>query len=182
MLRTRAAIGILFLLTSACASHEESLGCAELVVSCPGDSADQQWWLAKNFTSTQLLQTQDGACGSWLAFIKNGATARYDGIDLGKAGGSTRLRVVVAAEDGMTTGGTLTLFADGDLTTPVNSCTIAPTGGWFNWLVVDCGPLTLGGAHTLTFKFIGKDQYVFNFAAFGAVRTDKPDCTVIGPK
>jgi hypothetical protein len=151
-------------------------------VSCPGDSADQQWWLARNTTSTQLLEIQEGACGKWLAFIKNGATARYDGINIATVEGKVRLRVVVSGDDKNTTGGTLTVFADGDMTTPVTSCVIAPTGGWFNWLVVDCGPLTLLGSHSLTFKFSGKDQYVFNFAAFGAVRSGTPDCTVTGPK
>jgi hypothetical protein len=177
---------LFFLVTGACASHDESLGCAELVVSCPGDSADQQWWLAKS-ASTQSLQIQNGECGSWLAFIENGATARYDGINIAAVDGKMRLRVVVSGDPDKTTGGTLTVFADSDMTTPMTSCVIAPTGGWFNWLVVDCGPLTLRGSHSLTFKFSGKDQYVFNFAAFGAVRTSTPDrptpdCTVTGPK
>ena len=175
--------------TGACASHDESLGCAQLVVSCPGDAADQQWWLAvttgldsaKAPTSSQLLQIQGGQCGSWLAFIKDGASARYDSVDLGTRTGQMRLRVVVSADDANTPGGTLTLFADAD-TTPTVSCAIAPTGGWFNWLVVDCGPLSLTGLHSLTFKFSGTAQYVFNLAAFGVVRSGSPDCTVTGPK
>jgi len=167
--------------TGACASHDESLGCAELVVSCPGDAADQQWWSAKAPTSSQLLQIQGGQCGSWLAFIKDTASARYDAVDLGQRVGQMRLRVVVSADDANTPGGTLSLFADAD-TTPTVSCAIAPTGGWFNWLVVDCGPLALTGLHSLTFKFSGTAQYVFNLAAFGVVRSGSPDCTVTGPK
>ena len=93
-----------------------------------------------------------------------------------------RLRVVVSADDTKTTGGTLTLFADSDLTAPVTSCVVAPTGGWFNWLVVDCGPLPLRGLHSLTFKFNGTAPYVFNFAAFGVVRSGSPDCSVTGPR
>jgi hypothetical protein len=93
-----------------------------------------------------------------------------------------RLRVVVSADDTKTTGGTLSLFADSDLVTPVATCTVAGTGGWFNWLVVDCGPLPLRGSHTLTFKFNGTYRYVFNFAAFGVVRAGSADCTVTGPK
>jgi hypothetical protein len=158
------------------------VGCAELVVSCPGGSAEQQWWLTKKPSSRQSLQIQGGECGSWLAFINDGATARYDDIDLGAREGEMRLRVVVSADDARTSGGTLTLFADSDLTNAVASCTVKPTGGWFNWLVVDCGPLSLGGLHTLTFKFSGTDQYVFNFAAFGVVRSGSPDCTVTGPQ
>jgi len=151
-------------------------------VSCPGGDADQQWWLAKAPTSSQSLRIQGGECGSWLAYIQNDATARYDDIDLGTREGEMRLRVVVAANDALTDGGTLSLFADSDMTTAVTSCTVKGTGGWFNWLVVDCGALTLRGLHSLTFKFNGTYQYVFNFAAFGVVRAGSPDCTVTGPK
>jgi hypothetical protein len=181
-LGTRAVIGILLFVAGGCASRDESLGCAELVVSCPGGDADQQWWLAKAPTSSQALRIQGGECGSWLAYIENDATARYDDIDLGTREGEMRLRVVVAANDALTDGGTLSLFADSDLTTPVTKCAVGGTGGWFNWLVVDCGALTLRGLHSLTFKFNGTYQYVFNFAAFGVVRAGSPDCTVTGPK
>lgn len=183
-LRTRAAIGILFFVAGACASHDESLGCAELVVNCPGGAAEQQWWLSKGFTSSEDLKLQGGQCGSWLAYIKDGATVRYDDVDLGAPEGDMRLRVVVSANDASTQGGTLTLFADSDMANSVANCTVPPTGGWFNWLVVDCGLLPLRGVHTLTFKFYGKgmDPYVFNFAAFGVVRSGSPDCTVTGPK
>jgi Carbohydrate binding module (family 6) len=182
VLRTRAAIGILFFVAGGCASHDESLGCAELVVSCPGGAAEQQWWLTKAPASSQSLQIQAGECGSWLAFIEDGASARYDDVDLGTRDGQLRLRVVVAADDTKTPGGTLALFADADTRTPVVSCAVAPSGGWFNWLVVDCGPLSLRGVHSLTFKFSGTAQYVFNLAAFGVVRSGSPDCTVTGPK
>jgi hypothetical protein len=180
-LRTRAVIGISFFIVGACATHDEPLGCAELVVTCP-EGAEQQWWLAKKPTSSQLLEIQGRQCGSWLAFIQDGATARYDDIDLGAREGEMRLRVVVAAADA--TGGTLSLFADGDMSTLVTSCTVSPTGDWFNWLVVDCGALSLRGLHSLTFKFTGTgtSQYVFNFAAFGVARSGSPDCTVTGPK
>lgn len=150
-------------------------------MNCPGGEADQQWWTAKAPTSSQSLRIQGGACGSWLAYIEDGATARYDNVDLGAREGKMRLRVVVSADDASTQGGTLTVFADAD-TTAVTSCAVAPTGGWFNWLVIDCGPLTLTGLHSLTFKFTGTAQYVFNFAAFGVVRSGSPDCTVTGPK
>jgi hypothetical protein len=180
-LRTRAAIGISFFIVGACASRDESLGCAELVVTCP-EGTEQQWWLAKKPSSGTGLEIQAGECGSWLAYISDGATARYDSVDLGAREGEMRLRVVVAADDAATPGGTLSLFADGDLTTPVTSCSIGRTGGWFNWLVVDCGSLPLRGLHSLTFKFSGTTQYVFNFAAFGVVRSGSPDCTVTGPK
>ena len=169
-------------IVGGCASRDESLGCAELVVSCPGDSSEQQWWLAKDPTSYSSLKPQSGECGSWLAFIRDAATARYDNVNLGTREGDMRLRVVVSAEDASTHGGTLLLYADNDLTTPVINCPIGTTGGWFNWIVVDCGPLSLGGLHSLTFKFMGTDQYVFNFAAFGVVRAGSPDCTVTGPK
>lgn len=186
MLGTRAVIGILLLVAGGCASRDESLGCAELVVTCPGDTSDQQWWLAKKPTSSDSLEIQSGrGCGSWLAYIENGATARYDQVDLGTREGEMRLRVVVAADDTATHGGTLSLFADSDLTTAVIMCPIGRTGGWFNWLVVDCGILSLRGLHSLTFKFYAKDltdPYVFNFAAFGVVRSGSPDCTVTGPK
>jgi Carbohydrate binding module (family 6) len=181
-LRTRAGIGILLFVASGCASRDESLGCAELVVSCPGGAAEQEWWLTKAPTSSQSLEIQGSQCGSWLAFIEDGATARYDDVDLGAREGELRLRVVVAADEAMTPGGTLTLFADADATTPVASCLVPTTGGWFNWLVVDCGPLSLRGRHSLTFKFNGVAQYVFNLAAFGVVRSGSPDCTVTGPK
>jgi hypothetical protein len=138
--------------------------------------------LAKTFTSTEGLEPQGQDCGSWLAFIANGATARYDDVDLGARLGELRLRVVVAANDDVTPGGTLSLFADEDLTTPVTSCVVPTTGGWFNWIVLDCGPISLRGLHTLTFKFSGTTQYVFNFAAFGVVRSGSPDCTVTGPR
>jgi Carbohydrate binding module (family 6) len=151
-------------------------------VSCPGGASEQEWWLAKAPTSSQSLEIQGRQCGSWLAFIEDGASALYEDVDLGAREGELRLRVVVAAEDRTTSGGTLTLFADADTTTPVISCAIQPTGGWFNWLVVDCGPLSLRGRHSLTFKFNGTAQYVFNFAAFGVVRSGSPDCTVTGPK
>jgi hypothetical protein len=172
----------LLFVAGGCASRDESLGCAELVVRCPGGTADQQWWLAKAPTSSQSLQIQGRQCGSWLAFIEDGATARYDDVDLGAREGEMRLRVVVSADDSKTTGGTLTLFADSDTTTSVASCTVPTTGGWFNWIVVDCGPLSLRGLHSLTFKFSGTAPYVFNFAAFGVVRSGSPDCTVTGPK
>jgi hypothetical protein len=190
-LRIRAAIGISFFVAGGCASRDESLGCAELVVSCPAGDADQQWWLAKTRTSSDQfssdrLEIQGGECGSWLAFIEDGAWARYEDVDLGQREGVMRLRVVVAADEMRTDGGTLTLFADPDTTTtPVATCDVGPTGGWFNWLVVDCGPLTLRGLHSLTFRFSGKDPkdpYVFNLAAFGVVRSGSPDCTVTGPK
>ncbi len=172
---------MLFFVAGGCASRDESLGCAELVVSCPG-GAEQQWWLAKAPTSSNLLEIQGGECGSWLAFIADGATARYDDVDLGAREGEMRLRVVVAADDVRTPGGVLTLYADEDTTTPVATCSVPRTGGWFNWIVVDCGPLSLRGLHSLTFEFSGTTQYVFNFAAFGVVRSGSPDCTVTGPK
>jgi len=175
------ALGISLFVAAGCASRDESLGCAELVVSCPKSSPPQKWWLAKAYTSVTSLRTQSGECGSWLAYIQNDATARYDNVDLGTLDGEMRLRVVVAANDASTMGGTLSLFAD-DLTEAVTSCTIKPTGGWFNWLVVDCGPIALGGLHSLTFKFYGTDPYVFNLAAFGVVRSGSPDCVVTGPK
>jgi hypothetical protein len=192
VLRIRAVIGISFFVAGGCASRDESLGCAELVVSCPSDAGEQQWWLARTPTSPtsyDSLQIQGRECGAWLAFIVNGATARYDDVDLGTHEGQMRLRVVVSADDKSTHGGTLTLYdrdADPELTTAVASCPVPRTGGWFNWLVVDCGPLTLGGVHSLTFKFTGvtpyTDPYVFNFAAFGVVRSGAPDCKVTGPK
>ena len=170
------------LLAAGCGPREESLGCAELVVSCPSESSPQKWWLANEPSSSQLLELQGGECGTWLAYIRDRAWAQYNDVDLGTREGEMRLRVVVAAEDDQTIGGNLSLFADSDLTTPVTSCDIKPTGGWFNWLVVDCGPMALTGVHTLTFKFAGTDQYVFNFAAFGVARSGAPDCTVTGPK
>ena len=169
-------------MTGGCASRDDSLGCAELVVSCAGGAGEQQWWLAKAPSSSQSLQIQGRTCGSWLAFIEDGASARYDNVDLGTRDGKMRLRVVVSADDASTPGGMLTLFADADTTTPVASCTVGPTGGWFNWLVVDCGLLSLRGQHSLTFKFSGRGPYVFNLAAFGVVRSGSPDCTVTGPK
>lgn len=181
-MRIRAAVGISLLVVAGCASRDESLGCAELVVSCPAGAAKQRWWLAKDRTSHTGLRIQGGECGSWLAYIEDGATANFDNVDLGALEGEMRLRVVVAADDASTTGGTLSLFADGDLSEPVTSCTITGTGGWFNWLVVDCGPIALGGPHSLTFKFYGEAPYVFNFAAFGVVRSGSPDCSVTGPK
>lgn len=181
-MRIWAVVGTSLVVAAGCASGDESLGCAELVVTCPTGGAEQQWWLAKARTSHTSLQIQDGECGSWLAFIENGATARYDDVDLGTLEGEMRLRVVVAANDASTTGGTLSLFADSEMSEPVTTCPIKPTGGWFNWLVVDCGPISLGGLHSLTFKFNGDDQYVFNFAAFGVVRSGSPDCVVTGPK
>jgi hypothetical protein len=183
-LRTWAALGILFFVASGCASHDESLGCAELVVNCPGGAAEQQWWLSKSFSSTTALKVQGRQCGSWLAYIEDGATARYDDVNLGAPEGDVRLRVVVSANDASTQGGTVTLFADADTTNEVATCTVPTTGGWFNWIVVDCGLLPLRGIHTLTFKFNGKGnaQFVFNFAAFGVVRSGSPDCSVTGPQ
>jgi hypothetical protein len=183
-LRIRAVLGISFFIVSGCGSRDESLGCAELVVSCPGGAADQQWWLAKDPISSGL-KPQSGECGTWLAYIEDGAMARYDAVDLGQGEGELRLRVVVSADDRFTHGGTLTLFADNDLATAVTSCPIGTTGDWFNWLVVDCGALSLRGSHSLTFQFNGKDlkdPYVFNLAAFGVVRSGAPDCTVNGPQ
>jgi len=189
VLRIRAVIGIWLFIASGCASRDESLGCAELVVSCPHGGADQQqWWLARKPVSKEVvadhLEIQGGECGSWLAFIQDGATAHYDAIDLGTREGEMRLRVVVSGDDTYTHGGTLTLFAD-DMPTAVTMCTIKPTDGWFSWLVVDCGPLSLRGVHSLTFQFNGADRmdpWVFNFAAFGVVRSGAPDCTVNGPQ
>ena len=182
MLRSRVTIGILLLVAGGCASHDESLGCAELVVSCPAGT-EQRWWLANTLNGEAKLQVQDGRCGSWLAYISEGAYATYDNVDLGIQEGETRLRVLVSANDAVTTGGTLTLFADSD-TTASATCTVPQTGGWFNWVVVDCGPLLLGGRHSLTFTFSGsaQNQYFFNFAAFGIVRSGAPDCTVTGPQ
>jgi hypothetical protein len=37
-------------------------------------------------------------------------------------------------------------------------------------------------ARVNAFKFSGTTQYVFNFAAFGVVRSGSPDCTVTGPR
>jgi hypothetical protein len=180
-LRIRAAIGILFFVASGCASRDESLGCAELVVSCPAGEAEQQWWLAKTQTSSRATELQAGRCGSWLAYIEPKAWSRFDNVDLGTREGDWRLRVVVSADDRFTNGGMLTLLADSE-TTPVTSCTIPTTGGWFSWLVVDCGVIRLQGLHSLLFQFDGTDQFVFNFAAFGIVRSGSPDCSVTGPK
>jgi hypothetical protein len=169
------------MIAAGCAARDESLGCAELVVDCPMGNSDQEWWLAKAPSSSQLLQIQGGECGAWLAYIQDGATARYDNVDLGTRVGTMRLRVLVAADDFVTSGGTLSLFADAELTTPITSCEITPTGGWWNWVVVDCGPMPLTGVHTLTFGFNGEDTHVFNFAAFGVVRSGSPECTIRGP-
>lgn len=161
-------------------------------MSCPSGASEQQWWPAAIVgsdgktitpTSSDMLQIQGGDCGSWLAFIHNGATATYADLDLGTREGEMRLRVLVGANDAATpNGGTLTLFADADLVNKVTSCDIKPTGGWFNWVTVDCGPIQLTGKHTLTFAFAGSAQYVFNLAAFGVVRSGSADCTVTGPK
>ena len=183
-MRIRAVIGISLFVAGGCASRDESLGCAELVVSCPAGEAEQQWWLTKDPTEHEGLRIQGLQCGSWLAFIGDGASARYDDVDLRE--GEMRLRIVVAADDMFTHGGTLNVFADSDMTTSVNECLVRTTGGWFNWVVVDCGPLALkGGSHSLTFRFSHTDkmdQYSFNLAAFGVVRPGSPDCTVTGPK
>jgi hypothetical protein len=179
-LRIRAAIGILFFVAGGCASRDESLGCAELVVSCPAGEAEQQWWLAKTQTSGRATALQAGHCGSWLAYIEPNGWSRFDNVDLGTREGEMRLRVLVSADDRFTKGGTLTLLADADPTS-VTSCTIPTTGGWFNWLVVDCGALPLRGLHSLLFQFSGTDQFVFNFAAFGVARRGSPDCSVTGP-
>jgi hypothetical protein len=180
-LGTRAGIYLALLIAVGCASKDESLGCAELVVDCP-EGAEQRWWLAKSPSWSQLLSIEGGECGAWLAYIQNGASARYDDVDLGTRVGQMRLRVLVAAEGVVTSGGTLTLFADEDLTNPITSCQVTPTGGWWDWLVVDCGLMPLTGVHTLTFTFAGDDTNVFNFAAFGVVRSGDPECTVQGPK
>jgi hypothetical protein len=177
----RAGIGMTLVAAAGCAPQEESLGCAELVVECPGGASEQEWWLAKAPSSTMLLEIQEGECGEWLAFIRDGAYARYDDVDLGTRAGEMRLRVVVAAEDSVTTGGELSLFADAEVT-PVATCEVKPTGGWWNWLVVDCGAMPLTGLHSLTFRFAGGEGYLFNFAAFGVVRSGSADCTVTGPK
>jgi hypothetical protein len=181
---TRAGISLALLIASGCSAPDKSLGCAELVVECPAGTADQEWWLAKKPSSSQLLSIQGSECGAWLAFIEDGASARYDNVDLGTRVGEMRLRAVVAADDAATDGGTLSLYADGDLVNAITSCEIMPTGGWFNWLVVDCGPMPLNGVHSLTFTFTGEARirYLFNFAAFGVVRSGSPDCTVTGPK
>jgi hypothetical protein len=130
------------------------------------------------------LEVQGGQCGSWLAYIEKDAFARYDNVDLGARVGEMRLRVVVAADDESTPGGTISVFADADATTPVANCTVPRTGGWWSWLVVDCGTLSLRGLHSLTFRFYGAEttQFFFNFAAFGVVRSGSPDCSVTGPK
>jgi hypothetical protein len=178
---TRAGIYAALMIAAGCSARDESLGCAELVVDCPGGT-EQEWWLAKAPSSSQLLSIEGGECGAWLAFIQNGATARYDNVDLGTRVGEMRLRVLVAAPNFAATNSSLSLFADAELTTPITSCEITPTGGWWDWLVVDCGPMPLTGVHTLTFSFSGDDQYVFNFAAFGVVRAGSPECTVTGPR
>ena len=181
-LRTRAVIGISFFVALGCASRDESLGCAELVVSCPNAESGQRWWLTKKPSSSQFLEIQGRECGAWLAYVRDDAFARYDAIDLGTPEGEMRLRVIVAADDASTPGGTLSVFADADTTTEVATCNVPTTGGWFSWLVVDCGPLPLRGVHDLTFRFHGTAQFVFNFAAFGVVRSGSPDCTVTGPQ
>lgn len=153
-------------------------------MSCPA-GAEQQWWLTNYPSGREFLKIQGRECGGWLAFMEEGAWARYDDVDLGTGEGEMRLRLVVAADDAFTHGGTLNLFADSDMTTAVNTCLVKTTGGWFNWVVVDCGPLSLKGPHSLTFKFSRTDrtdQYSFNLAAFGVVRSGSPDCTVTGPK
>jgi hypothetical protein len=177
----RAAIGISLVVAGGCASRDESVGCAQLVVNCPSGT-EQQWWLATKTTPPPVsdLRVQGGECGSWFAFIPDGGSATYT-VDLGAHEGAMRLRAVVAADDSVTPGSKLSLYADSD-TMAVTSCDIPRTGGWFNWIVVDCGPVTLTGMHTLTFKFSGTARYVFNFAAFGIVRSGSPDCTVTGPK
>jgi hypothetical protein len=183
-LGTRAGIFVALVIAGGCAARDESLGCAELVVECPS-GIEQDWWLAKAPSSSSRLSIQDGECGAWLAYIQDGASARYDNIDLGTRVGQMRLRVLVAADDVASDGGTLSLFADADLTTPITSCEVTPTGGWWNWLVVDCGPMPLTGVHTLTFTFTAaptSSTYVVNFAAFGVARSEDPACTVTGPR
>lgn len=138
-------------------------------------------------TSAQKLQVQGGDCGAWLAFAQDGATATYENLDLGTREGEMRLRVLVGANDALTPGGTLSLYADADPVTdptakPVRTCDVKGTGGWFNWVTLDCGALPLTGKHSLTFQFNGEKQYVFNLAAFGVVRSGSADCTVTGPK
>jgi hypothetical protein len=182
----RAAIGISLVVAGGCASRDESVGCAQLVVNCPSGT-EQQWWLATKTTPTPVgdsLRVQGGECGSWLAYIRDGATASYT-VDVGAREGEMRLRVVVAADDANTQGGTLSLTVDSATTPIIPRCAIPKTGGWFNWIVVDCGPVALTGMHTFKFGFSGldpSDLYVFNFAAFGIVRSGSPDCTVTGPK
>ena len=107
-LRNWTALGIALLVTAGCGPGEESLGCAELVVSWPS-SAEQRWWLAKDPYSAMYMEPQGFECGSWLAFIRNGASAQYNDVDLG----TLRLR---STEDGGSLASIMARAPPGDAT------------------------------------------------------------------
>ena len=180
-MRMVVSLSLVPLMAAGCSSGDLSLGCLKLAVSCPPDMPNQRWREAITATATTSLEVQGGNCGSWLAYIHDGGTARYDGVDWGTPSGPTALRVLAAAWSAQSLGGTATAYVDADMSTPIATCTVPQTSTWYDWQLIDCGSATLTGTHSLTFQFAGASMYVINLAAFGLVPPGAGNCTITGP-
>ena len=98
--------------------------------------ADQQ--------GVQLEGTADVGGGKNVGWLANGDWMRYNGLDLGPAGGlTTSVRVAAASNDG----GTVELRVDSPTGQLIASIPIKATGGWQAWVTKSDTQSSPGGKH-----------------------------------
>jgi len=97
--------------------------------------------------------------GNFVSYINPGEWFRFDSVDFGKNEKSTFHARVASA----TNGGIISVRVgtpDGSL---LSSCPVGNTGGWKQWVTVDCEmKFLMSGTQTIYFVFEGPKGYLFN--------------------
>ncbi|RCX14836.1 enterochelin esterase-like enzyme [Anaerobacterium chartisolvens] len=119
---------------------------------------------------------QDGSCsegGECVGYIENGDYTVYSNIDF--ESGATGFKARVASD---TSGGNIEIRLDSITGPVIGTCAVAGTGGWQNWVDVQCNVSGVSGKHDLYLKYTGGSGYLFNVNWFQFTKGGTPDVLV----
>lgn len=98
---------------------------------------------------TQIAECSEG--GDCIGWIPNRARLEFDDLDFGAGATSFQARVASGSN-----GGNIEIWVDGLYSgSKIGTCAVPNTGGWQNWVTVNCSIPNLSGIHRLTLKFVG---------------------------
>jgi hypothetical protein len=114
---------------------------------------------AEGFDSSYGVGTESCSEGGLnLKNINNGYWTAYNLVNFGTGATSFNARVASANSSG----GTIELRLDSTSGTLIGTCTVPGTGGWQNWITVNCNVSGATGVHTLYLVYKGGSGALFN--------------------